>query len=93
MNKSHYCLDCDIAWPFTGNWIRCVVCDETTTPSPREPIEVSRARALEYEARNDREVVKERRRKHEEFEEWYAARETAALRVELDEWMAAITPS
>lgn len=91
--QSWHCEDCILNWPYFGNYQDCGVCACRCVRSTNEPMEVTEAEELKTEARADREAALKRRRSHESFEQWYADREVGALMAELDEWMAAITPS
>lgn len=86
--RSWHCDNCDLSWPYTGNWQDCGVCAERCTRSTKEPMDTDEAEALKKEARADRDAALAKRKKYEDFERRYAEREVTAFQEELDTWLA-----
>lgn len=87
--RSWHCDNCEVSWPYTGNWQDCGVCGERCAASTNAPLDQDDAEELKKEARLDRAAAIERRKKYEAFEKHYAERELAAFQEELDTWLTA----
>lgn len=88
------CTACGLDWPAHVMYNRCPQCDEGTKydagqSSMGNSEATERVQRLNAERSAAKAIEDERRKRHEDFEGWYADREVERFREEMDTYLSA----